>query len=578
MKYNIGILKQSIVKTTQMLSDSGVEVIFEGFSPRVEFDSRTKTPTRIVLPTIPDDADEELIEAIHGFLDHESAHILYSDYNDICDTSKDKAWHFLHNCVDDAFINKKIARDYPGCKFNINNAYSLIYKRDYFDPSFIKSEFDKNPEDMRVRYIMVWVANHMSTYYSEEIWDSRKFQDYYNDWDSTAPKELINSLKSCASKDDVKNVTDLLYDFLSESSLDKINDQNDEPAPSDVGESGEFTDTGSGDDIPLSFEGSLSDIIKNKTISFVENQDCFFWSDRMNEIVHIKELPHRDINYSHFDMECKSAGYYIRKQLERFLISRDRVFYVPGYKSGRLTGSQLFKLYSNNDNIFSRKTEVSAKNAAVTLLIDLSGSMSGNKVKIASASAYALADCLHNLKIPFECLGFYNDGAIDRSKIKDAADGWIEFLKTIDRNIENKVVNKKSISTTIIFKSFNETFSNINRMYLCHASKGVIGMLNNEDSTHVKVALERLSVRPENKKLLIVFSDGQPHFSEGNDNSCSMLKKLVSNAKSDYGVDVFGVGIQDSSVRRFYENNQVVSNLEELPNALFKTLSSSLSR
>jgi cobaltochelatase CobT len=56
-----------------------VKVTQQGTSAFVQFDTKTNAPMRVNLPYLPDDATDELLNAVQGFLDHEVAHILFTD-------------------------------------------------------------------------------------------------------------------------------------------------------------------------------------------------------------------------------------------------------------------------------------------------------------------------------------------------------------------------------------------------------------------------------------------------------------------------------------------------------------------
>lgn len=76
----IQILREAVVKLTQLLAQEGVTVTQRGHRAFVKSDSRTGKPVLVNIPSIPDDATEDLIIAIQGFIDHEVAHILFSDF------------------------------------------------------------------------------------------------------------------------------------------------------------------------------------------------------------------------------------------------------------------------------------------------------------------------------------------------------------------------------------------------------------------------------------------------------------------------------------------------------------------
>src|ERR1043166_1546632 len=106
-----------------------IPVYTEGFSPRVTYNPTTKEPSAIFLPEVPENASKELIAAIHGCIDHECGHILESSAEDICDSSKDKLWHYIHNCIEDPRVNAAMCDKFYGSEANIRAAYEYIFKK-----------------------------------------------------------------------------------------------------------------------------------------------------------------------------------------------------------------------------------------------------------------------------------------------------------------------------------------------------------------------------------------------------------------------------------------------------------------
>jgi len=81
--------------------------------------------------------------------------------------------------------------------------------------------------------------------------------------------------------------------------------------------------------------------------------------------------------------------------------------------------------------------------------------------------------------------------------------------------------------------------------------------------------------RPENKKVLIVLSDGHPAFRSGPPpagwdrydwyvHGASYVRDVVQDL-SDKGVHVIGIGICDDAVQQYYKNWVTINEVEELP-------------
>lgn len=96
----------------------------------------------------------------------------------------------------------------------------------------------------------------------------------------------------------------------------------------------------------------------------------------------------------------------IQKNLERAFAARKLSHVTPGCRSGKLRASALYRLASGDVRVFEKREPALVTHAAVSLLIDCSGSMAGAPMRLAAVSAYALSTVLARLGVPFEVAGF----------------------------------------------------------------------------------------------------------------------------------------------------------------------------
>lgn len=135
MNERVLILRDAVVKITQMLSGKGINVTQRGINAYVKSD-RTGRPVQVNLPYLPDNATEELCMAIQGFLDHEVAHILFTDFALLEEANKTGA-HSMFNMIEDARIEKAMAKRFAGSGHNLSvtgefflNKFTLPSMRD----------------------------------------------------------------------------------------------------------------------------------------------------------------------------------------------------------------------------------------------------------------------------------------------------------------------------------------------------------------------------------------------------------------------------------------------------------------
>lgn len=129
MNRDIAILRASVVKVTQMLAGMGLKVTQEGMRAFVESDPKTHRPVRVNIPNIPDNASEELILAIQGFVDHEVGHVLFTDWTVVQEAAKDsEELDALQNMVEDPFVEQRMQEKFPGSAHNVKKLHDFFLR------------------------------------------------------------------------------------------------------------------------------------------------------------------------------------------------------------------------------------------------------------------------------------------------------------------------------------------------------------------------------------------------------------------------------------------------------------------
>jgi cation transport regulator ChaB/Mg-chelatase subunit ChlD len=220
--------------------------------------------------------------------------------------------------------------------------------------------------------------------------------------------------------------------------------------------------------------------------------------------------------------------------LRDVFIKRKEEKYESGYRSGRrwnirkrirekIEGIPLFKTEAREQP----ESESEEMDYAITLMVDLSGSMNNNqKIQEAFKSAVILAETLNNLGVKFEIVGFQD--------------------------------------ILLEFKSFDDHFDEIVRgkmgqMILEVGGQNPGGHNNpsdNNDGACLKKASEHLEEQMTKNKVLFVISDGIP---ETRDKSRSQLdkelKEVVAEISSNTRQKIVGLGLNSDAVKNYYPNN-----------------------
>ncbi|EPL1205917.1 porphyrin biosynthesis protein [Klebsiella quasipneumoniae subsp. quasipneumoniae] len=243
----------------------------------------------------------------------------------------------------------------------------------------------------------------------------------------------------------------------------------------------------------------------------------------------------------------------LAKDLERAIASRNRVQFIPGQRRGRVHGASLYRLSMNDDRVFRRKEDHKAVNACVQQVIDLSGSMGGRKIELALASAYTLADALDRIHVPNVITGFTTYGNPDVATMSKR--GFSRFEALMLPIIKNWHEKANSPEIRARMGCVAETFP----------------LLNNVDGESIAQLASLFAGRMEDKKIMIVQSDGAP--CAAGDGFSNHLRSVTNDIENTSDINLLAIGILTDAPRRYYKNNALVNKVEELGTSVVSELS-----
>lgn len=234
------------------------------------------------------------------------------------------------------------------------------------------------------------------------------------------------------------------------------------------------------------------------------------------------------------------------QQVRKLIQIRAKVQRQYGVKKGKLDQSRLSRICFNapgfNERVFKNKIDNKVLDAAITVLIDMSGSMSGDKAYYALASTILLNEVCSTLNIPLEILGF--------------TDGY---------------ANCVIAPVMFVYKSFNDLKVSTDQIkdYFALSSAYMIG---NPDGENILWANDRLIKRKEKKKLMIVMSDGSPAASKSSYGVEAFTLKVIKEIEESKKVNIYGLGLCATAVTEYYKANSVVWNPAQIPSTLLSLI------
>ena len=298
------------------------------------------------------------------------------------------------------------------------------------------------------------------------------------------------------------------------------------------------------------------------------------YSNRFDEVIKAGSLCDkaelqtlRELLDTHIDRHARIVGK-LAGQLQRILMAQQRRHWKFDLDEGTLDTSNLTRIVTQPFSGLSFKTESNTefKDTVVTLLVDNSKSMLGKPIAIAASCADVLAQTLERCGVSVEILGFttteLHGGALFNL--------WKQQGKSQDPGRLNGLRH-------IIYKSADAPYRR------ARAEFGL--MLQNEllkqniDGEALLWAHKRIQNRPEERKLLLVISDGAPvdtsTMSANKDNYLiDHLHEVIKNIEKNKSVELAAIGI-GHDVSSYYQRAITISDAKDLGKTLltqFKSL------
>lgn len=607
MNRDVIIMRETVTKLVPMLAERDIKVTQQGTNAFVQYHPRTAAPMRVNIPFIPDNASDKLLIAIQGFLDHEVAHLLFTDSKAVkAANAESKRLANMHNIIEDTFIERCMRKRFKGSDYNLNKV-GEFFLGEFTAPAAKEAIAEGNT----ARLFGVLMVPVMRAWAGQRV-----FQEFMDDGDKWSMIEKF--LKPIEGfKDDVAKVKSSWEALDLARSVDKALREAVEPPPmggtcegDDETTSGEKPDESAGkkekpraaseeddekDDEPKAEaaepaplldaeesaalddaleEGDYDDVLERKI-----SEDAIEASRHADYLVFTKDwdrvAPH-EVPYGfdgdavkELDDKVRRMTGLMQKSLERMMAARSRVQWHPGMRSGRMHAASLHRLAAGDGRVFRKRQEHKSKEVAASLLVDCSGSMACGRIELAMTAAYAMTTVLERIGVSCESLGFttLHQNTISYS---DA-----EVIKEAERMLGRSYSRYEPLSVPL-FKSWTERMTpDVCKRFAHMAGSGYELLRNNVDGECVEIAGRRLLQRPESRKVLIVLSDGEPAALGHMPQQVAHLKRTVKDL-SDQGVDLIGIGIETSAVQRYYPKSIVLNDLNALPGQVMTELANYL--
>jgi cobaltochelatase CobT len=251
----------------------------------------------------------------------------------------------------------------------------------------------------------------------------------------------------------------------------------------------------------------------------------------------------------------------LANKLQRLLLAQQNRHWEFDLEEGLLDTSRLTRIVidSMHPLSFKREKDTQFRDTIVTLLLDNSGSMRGRPIMVAAMCADILGRTLERVGVKTEILGFTTRAW----KGGQARETWLAANKPPQPGRLNDLRH-------IVYKAADEPWRRAKRNLGLMMREGLLK--ENIDGEALTWAHNRLIARPEQRKILMVISDGAPV----DDSTLSVnagnylekhLRRVIEEIETHSSIELTAIGI-GHDVTRYYKRAVTIVDAEQLGGAM----------
>ena len=315
---------------------------------------------------------------------------------------------------------------------------------------------------------------------------------------------------------------------------------------------------------------SQSDFRKNIN-SHMGDLKYKIYTEEFDEVIKAEELENNnELNRlrKNLDQQLLQLKNFISKlanKLQRKLLAKQNRSWNFDLEEGLLDTSKLPRIIMDpfNSLSFKKEKDIEFKDTLVTILIDNSGSMRGKPISVAAICADILARTLERCSVKVEILGFTTKhwkGGSSREK-------WMKDNKP---NFPGRLNDLRHI----IYKSADVPWRQAKNNMGLMLKEGLLK--ENIDGEALKWAYNKMSRRKEERKILMVISDGAPVddstlSTNTSDYLETNLKNTVKWVENKSNVELLAIGI-GHDVTRYYNQAVKITDVQDLGDVMINQL------
>jgi cobaltochelatase CobT len=309
-------------------------------------------------------------------------------------------------------------------------------------------------------------------------------------------------------------------------------------------------------------------------LSVLDNPEAFgykVFTSAYDEIVNAEELcdvDELDRLRAFLDKQLQAlhgAVARLANRLQRRLLAQQNRGWDFDLDEGMIDAARLARVIVDpmHPLTFKQERDTQFRDTVVTLLLDNSGSMRGRPIMVAACCADILARTLERCGVKVEILGFTTRAW----KGGHAREAWLNALKP-------PLPGRLNDLRHIVYKSADAPWRRSRRNLGLMMREGLLK--ENIDGEALAWAHSRLIARPEQRRILMMISDGAPvDDSTLSVNSGSYLERhlrqVIDEIETRSSVELLAIGI-GHDVTRYYRRAVTVTDAEELAGVMTEKL------
>ena len=535
----------------------------------------------IHIPSLPLECDEELLHFARGYIDHESAHIRFTDFEVLQEAKLDPVTHHLWNSIEDWRVEEKLSAFYPGCKQHFRWLARKIFVE---DEDKKQEEPGDKPSSSILKYILLSVRSWNMEDIKMPLQNTISFIDaHFQGLRLQIDAVLERVHESCQNTQDAisyaREIAEIIKEWKpnetcaspiqSQSQSSKQEDtsashkrENTDSSSSKQGTSESMSDEDmpqshpqhpNGDqeadcgtnsksetqsqhndptqdiaDLFASKEGDLPKALGEQIGSILQTGQADD-QDMSITVATVGKVGHCTVSQDEKESALR-ASVALRSRLHGVLQAKIRQNGTIG-RRGSLSTRHLYRLQIGNSQVFKSKEEKNGYDTAVHILLDVSSSMSGTSLQLARQSCYAVVKALSSIKgINTAVTAFPSEGLVEHSVAPLMKHG-----EKIPQYFAIKAIGSTPLAEALWW------------------------------------VMQTMQALRERRKIILILTDGVP-------NSVPNAMAALDIAQKT-GFEVYGIGIMTNSIRQLLPKTSLpIYKINELTETMFKLLQFTLLR